>query len=51
LITIGAYQKGGNAALDQAVALYDPLRKFLRQGVSESFTRQQSFEALKKVLS
>ncbi len=51
LITIGAYQKGGNAALDQAVALYEPLRKFLRQGVSDRVPRQQSFDLLKKVLA
>jgi flagellum-specific ATP synthase len=51
LITIGAYQKGNSAALDQAVALNDPLRAFLRQGIYESVPRAQSFGALKKVLS
>lgn len=50
LITIGAYQKGGNAALDRAVSLYSPLRSFLKQGVLESVPRSSSFEALKKVL-
>lgn len=51
LITIGAYQKGSNAALDKAVALHEPLRAFLRQGIFESVPRDQSFAALKKVLS
>ncbi len=50
LITIGAYQKGGNAALDQAVALNTPLRNFLRQGVFERIPRKQTFESLAKIV-
>jgi flagellum-specific ATP synthase len=50
LISIGAYTKGANAALDQAVALHEPLRKFLRQGVHEHTPRAESFTMLKKIL-
>jgi flagellum-specific ATP synthase len=51
LITIGAYQKGNNVALDRAVALNPGLRAFLKQGVYERVPREQSFEALKKVVA
>lgn len=50
LITIGAYQKGANASLDNAVNLNAGLRSFLRQGVHERFLRKQSFDNLKKVV-
>ena len=49
LITIGAYQKGGNPALDQAVALHDPLRAFLRQPTHERIERPDTYAALKKI--
>jgi len=51
LVTIGAYQKGASAALDQAVALHDPLRRFLRQGVGELSARAETFSRLKEILS
>jgi flagellum-specific ATP synthase len=51
LIAIGAYQKGANAALDQAIALHEPLRKFLRQGVDERIPRAESFAHLRKILA
>ncbi len=50
LISIGAYQKGANAALDQAITLHEPLRKFLRQGVHEHTARAESFKLLRKIL-
>lgn len=50
LISIGAYQKGGNPALDQAVALHDPLRSFLRQPTHERIGRPDTFSALKRVV-
>lgn len=50
LISIGAYTKGANAALDQAIALHEPLRKFLRQGVHEHTPRAESFQLLRKIL-
>ena len=51
LISIGAYQKGANAALDQAIALHEPLGKFARQPVLEHTTREQCFAKLQKILS
>ena len=51
LIAIGAYQKGANAALDRAIALHEPLRKFLRQGIDERMDRAQSFAELKKIVT
>ncbi|HYD84195.1 MAG TPA: EscN/YscN/HrcN family type III secretion system ATPase, partial [Opitutus sp.] len=51
LVSIGAYQKGSNAALDRAIALHDPLRNFLRQSVEEHTPRAQSFLNLKQILA
>jgi flagellum-specific ATP synthase len=51
LVTIGAYQKGTNAALDQAVVLNDPLKKFLRQTVHEHVPRAASFANLQKIVA
>lgn len=51
LVTIGAYQKGSNPALDQAVALHDPLRHFLRQSVHERIQRQDTFQKLSTIVS
>ncbi len=50
LVSIGAYQKGASPALDQAIGLHEPLRKFLRQGVNEHTSRADSFQMLKKIL-
>ncbi len=50
LIAIGAYQKGSTPAIDQAIALQEPLRKFLRQGVREHSSRLDSFARLKGIL-
>jgi flagellum-specific ATP synthase len=51
LINIGAYPAGSNAAIDQAISLREPLTKFLRQGVDEGFTVEQSWSALAKILT
>ncbi len=51
LVSIGAYQKGGNSALDRAIALHEPLRNFLRQPVQEHTPRAQSFLNLKQILA
>ena len=50
LVSIGAYQKGSNPALDRAVALHEPLRNFLRQGVREHSPRPQTFGNLQQLL-
>jgi flagellum-specific ATP synthase len=51
LVTIGAYQKGASAALDRSVALHDPLRRFLRQGVNELTPRADSYARLREILA
>jgi flagellum-specific ATP synthase len=50
LVSIGAYQKGVNAELDRAIAIQEPLKKFLRQGVNELTPRADSFKQLRKVI-
>jgi flagellum-specific ATP synthase len=51
LITIGAYQKGTNPALDEAITRHEPLRNFLRQSVDERVPRSQSYNKLQEVMS
>jgi flagellar biosynthesis/type III secretory pathway ATPase len=38
LINIGAYVAGSNPRVDLAIARYDAIRKFLRQGIYETST-------------
>lgn len=47
LIQIGAYPAGSNAAIDQAVRLQEPLKRFLCQGVKERFGAEESWRLLK----
>ncbi|HEY4300130.1 MAG TPA: FliI/YscN family ATPase [Candidatus Didemnitutus sp.] len=51
LVSIGAYQKGANQALDQAVALQEPFRRFLRQGVNELTPRPETYRQLRSIIA
>ena len=51
LISIGAYQKGANPALDDAITRHEPLRAFLRQPVGERLPRSATIASLKQILS
>jgi flagellum-specific ATP synthase len=51
LINIGAYPAGSNPAIDQAIALHDPLNRFLRQSVTEGFNTTQSWSTLHQTMS
>ncbi len=51
LVSIGAYQKGASPALDRAIALQEPLRRFLRQGVNEFSTRPECFAQIKTIVA
>ena len=46
LITIGAYKKGGNPEIDEAVVLHPYIERFLKQAVEESF----SFDEVKYMM-
>ncbi|HYG23421.1 MAG TPA: FliI/YscN family ATPase [Verrucomicrobiae bacterium] len=51
LINIGAYPAGSSAPIDHAIALHDPLNKFLRQGVTDGFPASRSWEMLTQTLA
>ena len=51
LIAVGAYTKGTDPELDQAIALIPAINDFLRQSLTESFTLDQSLEALVKAMT
>ncbi|MBU2863159.1 flagellar protein export ATPase FliI [Reinekea marina] len=50
LISIGAYQAGSNQEIDQAVKMQPIIRDFLRQGLKEQVTYEQSSALLKGML-
>ena len=49
LISIGAYKKGTNPALDEAVAKIDKINTFLQQGIRERFTYEQTLQCIKEI--
>ncbi len=51
LISIGAYPAGSNAAIDNAIRLSDPLKKFLCQGIREGFSPVESWRQLQQTMS
>ncbi|CAG1000818.1 partial Flagellum-specific ATP synthase, partial [Anaerolineae bacterium] len=50
LINVGAYVRGSDPQLDEAIALYPYLESFLRQGIHEQVTVSQSREGLAALL-
>ncbi|MCR5007750.1 MAG: flagellum-specific ATP synthase FliI, partial [Oribacterium sp.] len=50
LISIGAYKKGTNAALDEAVSKYVDINKFLCQGTKESFSYDDVLKQMKRIV-
>jgi flagellum-specific ATP synthase len=46
LINIGAYAKGSNARVDQAVAVHDKIKTFLRQKIEDSGDYQSTLAAM-----
>lgn len=50
-INIGAYPAGSNPAIDRAIALHDPLTRFLRQKVDEGFAAPQSWALLEQMIA
>jgi flagellum-specific ATP synthase len=51
LINIGAYAAGTNPAMDRAIALHEPLNRFLRQNVNEGYSTAHSWSLLAETLS
>jgi flagellum-specific ATP synthase len=51
LINIGAYPAGTNPAIDLSIHLHEPLKGFLRQGVDQGFSMEQSWAALAQTMS
>ncbi|GAB4406593.1 MAG: flagellar protein export ATPase FliI [Rhodoferax sp.] len=50
LIQIGAYAAGSDPQLDEAIALHEPMMRFLQQGMGESATFEQSVQALQRAI-
>lgn len=51
LVQVGAYVAGTNPALDRALAIQDPLNKFLRQEIAASTSIEQATAQLQAVLN
>lgn len=51
LLAVGAYAPGSDAVLDQAIALYPRMERFLQQGILEQATSQESVTALTTLFS
>lgn len=47
LVSIGAYKKGSNPALDEALKKIDKINAFLRQETDEAFTFEETVQMLK----
>ncbi len=50
LINIGVYGAGTSSAIDQAIALQEPLNRFLRQPVGSGSAAQQSWKLLEEAM-
>jgi flagellum-specific ATP synthase len=50
LVNIGAYKRGTNRELDQALALIDKINLMLTQGIDESFSYEQTIDMMRDVL-
>jgi flagellum-specific ATP synthase len=51
LINLGAYVKGSNPKVDKAIDYHDPIINFLRQGIKEYSTFDNSLKKLKSMIS
>jgi len=51
LINIGAYVKGSNAKIDEAIQYIDPIRNFLQQKATEPTTMETTLQMMKDIFS
>lgn len=49
LISIGAYKKGTNKKLDEAISKIDAVNSFLKQGINESFTFDETVNLMEQI--
>ncbi|MFA4994621.1 MAG: flagellar protein export ATPase FliI [Bdellovibrionales bacterium] len=50
MIRLGAYRRGSNAEVDEAMNFYAPLEEFLRQGKDESANFDETYARLSQIL-
>ena len=50
LIRLGAYKKGSNREVDEAIFYYPKIEEFLSQGKGERFSLAEGYEQLKAIL-
>ena len=50
MIRIGAYRRGSNPEVDEAIAYRDRLEAFLTQGVKEQAQLEQGYAELQQIL-
>ena len=50
LINIGAYQKGANPEIDKAVYLHGPIQNFLKQGMAQSFSYEETLQTMRQII-
>jgi flagellum-specific ATP synthase len=51
LINIGAYPAGSNPVIDEAIARHEPMRQFLRQGITDGWALEQTWSSLAGTLA
>ncbi len=49
LINIGAYSKGSNPKIDEAIDKIDKINNFLKQGIEEKFTLEETLEEMRNI--
>ncbi len=49
LINIGAYVKGSNPGIDEAIQYIEPIRKFLKQNYQEKVSMEQTLTEMKQI--
>lgn len=50
LISIGAYKLGTNSKIDKAISLIDKINAFLKQGVDEKYSYEETLELMKALI-
>ncbi|MCL2223267.1 MAG: flagellar protein export ATPase FliI [Oscillospiraceae bacterium] len=51
LINIGAYKQGANPEIDKSVELHYPIESFLKQGMTDSYTYDETLEMMRQIAS